>query len=70
MHSFFLIVITCSSLLFIETCMETYADYRRVQEQELFDGPAYYASRMMGDMARFVLFVVIMLLLLKNEETF
>ena len=50
--------------------MGTYADYRRVQEQELFDGPAYYASEMMGDMARFVLFVVIMLLLLKNEETF
>ena len=50
--------------------METYADYRRVQDDELYDAPAYYAAKMLGDLARFVLFVVIMLLLLKNEETF
>ena len=48
--------------------MGTYGDWNRVINDEPFEGPVYYASLIIGLVARFLLGFVIMLMLCKNEE--
>ena len=46
----------------------TYGEYQRSHNSELMSGPWYYTSLIVGDAARFVFFVIIVIMLMKNDE--
>lgn len=68
-HKFFIFAIICSTFLLQETCMMTYAEHQRAQEGKLMSGPWYFISLIVGDTARFVFFVIIVIMLMRNDES-
>ena len=67
-HKFFIVAIACSTLLLQETGVMTFGEYQRSHNSELMSGPWYYTSLIVGDAARFVFFVIIVIMLMKNDE--
>jgi len=67
-HAFFIGTIICTTLLLVETIMNSFADYQRTQDKPSFSSWFFFACLSMGLAARFVMFIIIVILLLKNEE--
>jgi len=69
-HAFFIGTIICTTLLLVETIMNSFVDYQRTHDEPSFSSWFFFACLSMGLAARFVMFIIIVILLLKNEEAF